>query len=82
MAIIKSAVKLIIREHATYHFSGPALSLGVPEIYATYNELEKWFPDLAGLFCPLKPTDVKISINETGQKLGWVTDDTFFKSFY
>jgi hypothetical protein len=80
MAIIKSAVKLVIREHATYHFAGPVLTLGIPEIYASYGELQKWFPDLAGQSCPLKPADIKITTNETGQKLSWVTADTFFTS--
>jgi hypothetical protein len=80
MAIIKSAVKIIIRESVTYNFSGPALSLGVPEIYATYDELEKWFPKLTGQACRLKSTDSKLTLNEIGHKLGWVTSGTFFKS--
>ena len=80
MAIVKSAVRIILREHAKYQFSGPALSLGVPEIYATYGELEKWFPELAGRPCSLKPTDARVTMNATGKKLGWVTSGTFFQS--
>lgn len=79
MAIIKPAVKIIVRENAAYHFSGPALSLGVPDIHATHSELEKWFLELTGHPSPLKPADVKLSTNETGKKLGWVTSNTFFK---
>jgi hypothetical protein len=80
MAIIKSAVKLIIREHSNYGFSGPALTLGIPEIYATPDELYNWFPNLIGQPCTLKLTDISITTNETGQRLGWVTADTFFRS--
>jgi len=80
MAIIKPAVKIIVRENATYNFSGPALSFGVPEIYATYGELKQWFPELTGQPCLLKPAEVNLTLNEIGKKLGWVTSDTFFKS--
>jgi hypothetical protein len=80
MAIIKPAARIIVRESAAYHFSGPALSLGVSEVYATPRELEQWFPELAGRACPLKPEDVTLTMNETGRRLGWATADTFFKS--
>lgn len=80
MAIIKSAVKLVIQEHANYAFSGPALTLGIPEIYASYGELGKWFPELVGRACALNETEIRITTNEIGQKLGWVTATTFFKS--
>lgn len=80
MAIIKSAIKIIIREADNYKYSGPMLSLGVPEIHATYEELQSWFPKLTGQSCELKPADVKYTANETGKKLGWVTFNTFFKA--
>jgi hypothetical protein len=79
MAIINSSVKLIIRERSLYRFSGPALALGIPEIYATYSNLKEWFPDLAGEECRLTAKDIKITTNEVGRNLGWVTSDTFFK---
>jgi hypothetical protein len=81
MAIIKSAVRLIIREHPHYHFSGPVLTLGVPEIYATYTELVDWFGSLAGAACQVPPSQVELSDNEIGRKLGWVSANTFFKAF-
>jgi SAM-dependent methyltransferase len=80
MAIIKSAVKLIIREHGNYSFSGPALTLGIPEIYATHDELNNWFPNLMGQPCNLKLADVSITTNDTGRRLGWVSAETFFRS--
>ena len=48
MALIKSTVKLIIREHMARGFLSPALTLGVPEVYATYSELKKWMLDFTG----------------------------------
>ena len=39
MAIIKAAARLILRERSRYMFAGPALSLGVPDIYLTAEEL-------------------------------------------
>lgn len=80
MALIKSTIKLIIREHRTRKFSSPALTLGVPEIYATYDELNKWMLDFVGHKITINPADVTISTNETAQKLNWVTANTFFKA--
>jgi hypothetical protein len=80
MALIKSTIKLIIREHKTRQFSSPALTLGVPEIYATYPELNKWMHDFAGQKITINPIDITISTNETAQKLNWVTANTFFKA--
>jgi hypothetical protein len=81
MAIIKSAVRLIIREHPHYRFSGPVLTLGVPEIHATYPELLDWFGTLAGSPCQVSASQVELSDNEIGRKLGWVSAQTFFKAF-
>ena len=81
MALLKTTVKLIIREHALYNFSGPLLALGVPEIYATYPELTNWFPSLAGRRCPLDPAAVKLTEHPNGPLLGWVSADTFFHAF-
>ena len=80
MALIKSTVKLIIREHRTRQFESPVLSLGVPEIYATYAELKKWMHDIAGQKIAINPTEATVSTNETAQKLNWVTANTFFKA--
>lgn len=81
MSIIHAAVKLIVREHAHYQFEGPAVSLGVPEIYATQKELSEWFPALAGKPSRLDPADAEISSNKYGRRLGWVTAESFFKAF-
>ncbi len=39
IAIIKSAARLILREHAKSSFHGPLLCLGVPDFYLTRREL-------------------------------------------
>lgn len=80
MALIKSTIKLIIREHRTRQFLSPALTLGVPEIYATYAELNKWMLDYAGKKITIGPADVTISTNDIAQKFNWVTVNTFFKT--
>jgi hypothetical protein len=81
MAFIKSAVRLIIKEHAAFEFRGPVLTLGVPEVYATYEEIQKWFPVLAQKPCLLQRDDVVISENECGAKLQWVTIGSFLHAF-
>ena len=80
MAIIKSCVKLIIKNDHNYHYSGKALTLGIPEIYATERELKKWFPALAGRSFPLSGVDVKCTSHELGKRLGWVSAGTFLRS--
>jgi hypothetical protein len=79
MAIIKPAVKLILREARHYNFSGPVLTLGVPEIYATPSECINWFPALTGQYCDVPLAEMGLSTNETGQKLGWISASTFFR---
>jgi hypothetical protein len=81
MALIKTSVKLIIKEHSSYAFSGPVLALGVPEIFATYSELSAWFQEFTGRSCSVSSQQVNITTNSVGQKLKWVTADTFFKAF-
>ncbi|OLC53540.1 MAG: hypothetical protein AUH85_13960 [Chloroflexi bacterium 13_1_40CM_4_68_4] len=39
MALIKAAARLILRARTSYIFEGPALCLGVPDIYLTRREL-------------------------------------------
>ncbi len=78
MAILKSSVKLIIRELPRYSYSGPALALGVPEVYATHAELREWLPALAGRSYDLAASELAITDNVVGRKLGWVTAQTFF----
>jgi hypothetical protein len=81
MALIKTSIKLIIKEHNSYRFSGPVLALGVPEIYATYPELNAWFQEFTGRSCLVASDKVNITTNSVGQKLKWVAADTFFKAF-
>jgi hypothetical protein len=81
MALIKTSIKLIIKEHNSYGFSGPVLALGVLEIYATYTELNAWFQEFTGRSCPVASCQVNITTNTDGQKLKWVAADTFFKAF-
>lgn len=81
MSLIHSAVKLIIREHSHYNFEGPAVSLGIPEIYATAEELREWFPKLAGMDSKLEVSAAKTSVNKYGSKLGWVRAESFFEAF-
>jgi len=80
MALIKPVVKLILREHQNFHFEGPALALGVPEIYATAAELEDWVPRWAGRSCPPVDTPGMLSTNVIGQRLGWVSARYFFQA--
>lgn len=81
MAIIKSSVKLILKEYPRYKYEGPVLALGTAEIYATYPELSEWFRALAGSECRVSADEVKLSENPVGSKLGWVDADTFFRAF-
>src|SRR5215831_5995704 len=80
MALIKSAVKLILREHPNYRFSEPVLELGVPEIYATESEFRSWLPKLANREFDVPPGQVRISTNKEAQNLRWVTSETFLKA--
>lgn len=80
MALIKSTLKLIIREHRARRFLSPALTLGVPEIYGTYAELKKWMLDFTGEKITIDPAESEISTNETAQKFNWVTAKIFFEA--
>lgn len=80
MAIIKSSVKLILQNDKLFHYSGKALALGVPEIYATQRELRRWFPSLAARDFPLSEAEVEITGHEVGRRLGWVTASTFLRA--
>ncbi|HET6965642.1 MAG TPA: hypothetical protein VFH58_12775 [Acidimicrobiales bacterium] len=40
MAITKAAARLILRENDHYGFAGPALCLGVPDVYLSVSELD------------------------------------------
>lgn len=76
MALIKSAVKLMLKEHATYRFTDPVLMLGVPEIYATFEELVSWSKQFN---VPVRmPDQVTLSPNNQARQFGWVTAQTFF----
>lgn len=80
MAILKPAAKLIVREHARYGFRGPLLSLGVPEIYATYDELGAWSSEYLQKKLPFGPEEAQRSTNKIGARLGWVNARTFFRA--
>jgi hypothetical protein len=80
MALIKSAVKLIVQEHFVYRYSDPVLTLGVPEIYATHKELQQWFGHFGGEgYQGLNPSQVTLSTSKTAQMFNWVAARTFFQ---
>jgi hypothetical protein len=81
MSIISSALKLIIRAHKDYHFSGRMLTLAVPDVYATSKNIESWFAKYAGQTVKLDQNDINLSTNKICRKLGFVTGHTFFKTF-
>ena len=80
MAFIKPAARLVVREHVRYRFAGPALSLGVPEVYVTARELEYWVSPIRRGNWTLRASDVDISNNRFGQRLQWITAKTFFRA--
>jgi hypothetical protein len=80
MSIIRAAVKLIIREHAHFAFRGAGLTLGVPDVQASYAELRAWFPELAGQPCPLAPEDVELSNKTLSKEMRHVSGRTFLRS--
>jgi hypothetical protein len=80
VAILKAAAKLIVREHAQSNFVGPALSLGVPEVYATAAELRRWLRDYGAAGATLPEEEVETSTNKFGKRLGWVNGRTFFRA--
>ncbi|MEZ5566183.1 MAG: hypothetical protein R3F24_12020 [Gammaproteobacteria bacterium] len=79
MAILKSAARLISREHAHYQFRGPALTLGVPEIYATTDEITAWSREYLGAEPAWNIDEVEISTNRFGKRLSWVKARSFFQ---
>ena len=80
MAILKPAARLIVRDHAKYALKGPLLSLGVPEIYATYDELQEWSRDYLARDVLIGRGDAQHSTNKIGARLGWVSARTFFRA--
>ncbi len=79
MAFIKSALKLILREHQTYRYEGPVLALGVPEVYATEAELNEWSKEwLDGRRFPDSKLPGMASTNAVGRELQWVSAKAFF----
>ena len=79
MALIKPAVKLIVRESRRLKLLGPVLSLGVPEVYATYDELRHWLEGFHGETSRIRPDEATLSQNKFGRRLGWVDARTFLK---
>lgn len=77
MALIRSAVRLIIEQHVASGFRGPVLTLGVPEIYATEKEIAGWRGAVSQPERSLPPA--KVTTNPVGKRLGWVTASTFFQ---
>lgn len=79
MALIKAAVRLLLREHKRYEFKGPVLALGVPEVYASHAELSAWFPAETGRPCPVPASEAKLTTSHVGLPLGWVDAGTLFR---
>ncbi len=71
MALIKSVVNLILKEHRIYKFSGPLLALGVPDVYATPAELKTWVKTYS------LPGAVPENAEVSG-RMGFVSAKTFF----
>ena len=80
MALMKPAVKLILRESRAYQYRGPVLTLGVPDIYATSADLTAWFPQLTGRMFRSSLADAPPLPSELGRELGWVSADTFLRA--
>lgn len=78
MAFLKTSVKLIIRESKTLTLSDPALTLGVPEVYASFDELSRWVPEFLERPCSVTPAEAKLTSNVIGERFGWVQAATFF----
>ncbi|MDO8803074.1 MAG: hypothetical protein Q7R35_01465 [Elusimicrobiota bacterium] len=73
MALIKSVVNLILKEHGHYKFSGPLLALGVPDVYATPAELKSWLKTYS------LPGAVQENAAVSG-RMGFVDAKTFFNT--
>jgi hypothetical protein len=78
VALIKPAIKLILRESCAYKFCGPALTLGVPEVHATPAELAAWSALHAKGERSL-PDEVGQSKNRLGKRYGWTDANTLFR---
>ncbi len=78
MAIIRSALKLIVKAHGEYQFSGRMLTLGMPDVYVTPKELGEWSEEFASNRLTVVP---EITTNKIGQKLGWISGRKFFEAF-
>lgn len=81
MAIISAALKLIVRAHARYNFSGNMLTLAVPDVYATKSDIDKWFKKYANANSQLSSEDIHLSENMICRHLGYVKGKTFFSAF-
>ncbi|MBS1835883.1 MAG: hypothetical protein JST65_24410 [Acidobacteria bacterium] len=81
MSIIRAAAKLIIREHAKQHFSGRALSLGVPETHATMEEIKQWYQEFGAGECHLDAASREITTNPIGHSLNFLSGRSFLRSF-
>ena len=46
MGLLPSSIKFLIRFHQKYAFEGPVLTLGNQEIWATYDDLKKYFQEM------------------------------------
>jgi hypothetical protein len=81
MAIISAALKLIIRAHSRYQFSGNMLTLAVPDVYATPAHIHRWFSAYANVESRLQSGSIELSKNRICNRLGYVTGRTFFSAF-
>jgi SAM-dependent methyltransferase len=81
MSIIRAAARLIIREHAAQHFTGRALSLGVPETHATLDEIQDWYRECNAGACHLDTSNSEITTNAIGQSLKFLSGRSFLRSF-
>lgn len=78
MALVSTSVALIVENQPTYQYSGPVLTLGVPEVYVTRRELESWLGKVAS--SPAPGVRWETTDNPIGRKLGWLSAPAFFEA--
>jgi hypothetical protein len=81
VAIISSALKLIVRAHSRYNFSGDMLTLAVPDVYATPSDIDNWFRTFAKTKSQLSPEHSELSENQICRRLGYIKGKSFFSAF-
>jgi len=77
MGFIRANVVPMLKEHGRRAFSGSLLTLGMPDVYFTHEQL-KGMAQTANV--KLTPADVTLSHNTAFSSRGYISGDTLFKS--